>query len=459
MKKVFFSILAVILTLSLISCGPAATVTTTQTETETQTVTDTLTQEVTHTHTLTQQLTTQYGQYLKSDKLYNYYPDVDDETLATLVNGNNEFAFDLYRQLVSTQDGNLFYSPYSISLALAMTYAGANGQTKEQMADVLNFLLEDEELHAAFNKLNIEFDSRDETQGDINWEGYTLNIINAIWAQKDWDFMSEFLDVMAGNYDAGIRLLDFWGNRQEAVEIINAWISEQTEGKIEDILDESDIPLETIIVLTNAIYFSANWRIQFDQEDTYDDAFYLPDGSEITVPMMHQTDYFYYTVGDGYQSIDLKYDNGDLSMIAILPDADNFEDFESSLSSELVDEIIDSMEHDQVVLTMPRFDFESDFSLKEVLETMGMTDAFDDGKADFSGITEEAIWLSDVIHQATITVDEEGTEAAAASCVIAVLGMSEDPPEINLDHPFIFLIRDNVTGTILFAGRVMNPAT
>ncbi|MFA5604671.1 MAG: serpin family protein [Dehalococcoidales bacterium] len=202
MKKAIFSILAVILTLSLVSCGPAGTVTLTQTET--RTVTDTITQEVTQTQTET--IFERYGQLLKSDKAYNASPDVSDDILETLINGNNEFAFDLYKQIIAEEDGNLFYSPYSISLAFAMLYAGAAGETKEQMADVFHFDLDDEELNAAFNKLALELAGRG---ADEETDTFILNIANALWAQKGFDILPGFLDTLSENYDAGMRLLDY----------------------------------------------------------------------------------------------------------------------------------------------------------------------------------------------------------------------------------------------------------
>jgi serpin B len=454
MKKALFSIFAIILTLSLVSCGPAGTVTVTQTET--QTVTDTITEEVTQTQT--EIILEKYGQLLKSKKAYNSTPNVKDTALETLVNGNNEFAFDLYKQIIATQDGNLFYSPYSLSLASAMTYAGVKGQTKEQIADVFNFLLQDEELHAAFNRLAIELNSRDDLPDSSMWQGYTLNTINAIWGQKDYGFKSEYLDVMSENYDAGIRLLDFMLNNKEAIDIINNWIEEQTNGKIEEILTEDNISPLTRIVLTNVIYFRANWRCQFETGDTYNDTFYPLDGSEIAVPMMHQTDHFNYTGGDGYQAIELMYDKGDLSMLIFLPNADNFDDFESSVTADLLDGISADMEFQQVVLTMPKFDYSSYFTMKEILQIMGMTDAFDPETADFTGMTDYALWLDDAIHQACISVNEKGTEAVAASITVGVAGSSPEPPQMNINRPFIYLIRDNVTNTILFVGRVMNPA-
>jgi len=425
MKKFVFLLLSVVLVLSTVSCSQ----------------------------------TQVYGAEAKSDKAYDNSPEVSDTTLKTLIDGNNEFAFDLYKQLSADKEGNFFYSPYSISLALAMTYAGANGQTEEQMADVLHFLLADEELHEAFNKLAIELNSRNEVPEDSNMQGFELNIVNATWGQKDFEFMQAFLDVLAENYDAGIRLLDYESDPEACRQTINEWVSEQTNGKIEDLIPEGAIDEVTRLVLTNAIYFKAAWLHQFNEEYTYDDTFYLPDGSTVTVPMMHQTDRFSYVNGDDYTAIELLYDIYDMSMVIIMPDEGTFDDFESSLTSELVDSIIENMSSGEVNLTMPKFEFESDFNLNEALQAMGMTDAFSDN-ADFSGITDKAdLAISDVIHKAFVSVDEEGTEAAAATAVImSGTAMPIEIGDVNIDHSFIFLIRDIQTGTTLFIGRVINPA-
>ena len=425
MKKIIFSVLAVILVLSTVSCA------------QTQT----------------------YGAEAKSDKAYDNSPQVSDSVLETLVNGNNEFAFELYKQLSATKDGNFFYSPYSISLALAMTYAGANGQTEEQMADVLKFMLEDEELHAAFNKLAIELNSRNEVPENSEAQGFELNVVNATWGQRGFEFMQAFLDVLAENYDAGIRLLDYKTDPEACRQTINDWVYEQTNGRIEDLIPEGAIDEMTRLVLTNAIYFNAAWLHQFNEEYTYDDVFYLPDGSTVSVPMMHQTDRFSYVDADDYTAIELLYDIFNMSMVIIMPDEGTFDDFENSLNAQLVDSIIDSMTSGEVNLTMPKFEFDSEFNLNDALRAMGMTDAFSDN-ADFSGITDQAnLAISDVIHKAFVSVDEEGTEAAAATAVI--MRETSAPIEIrdvNIDHSFIFLIRDIETGTTLFIGRVINPA-
>jgi serpin B len=398
------------------------------------------------------------GEELKSDKPYDTSPDVSAIDLETLVEGNTEFALDLYQQLNQENDGNLFYSPYSISLALAMTYAGAEGETEQQMADVLHFILEDEDLHAAFNKLALELASRGEGAEGTDDEGFRLNIVNAIWGQQDYDFLSEFLDVLAENYDAGLRILDFVNNPEESRITINDWVSEQTEGRIKDLIKEGVITSLTRLVLTNAIYFNAAWQYPFDEENTYDDTFYLLDGSEITVEMMHQTEELGYTEGDGYQAVELKYDGGELSMIILLPEEGNFEAFESSLDAETLEEIIANIGTANVTLAMPKFEYDSEFSLKDALEAMGMTDAFS-MDADFSGMTGNTeLFIKDVVHKAFVSVDEAGTEAAAASAVVIDLkAVPGEPAEVTIDQPFIYLIQDIQTGSILFIGSVVNP--
>jgi serpin B len=444
MKKVVFTILAIILTLSLVSCGPAGTVTVTQTET--QTVTETQTHEVTQTKTETP--VEKYGQLLKSSKAYDSSPDVSDADIEILVNGNNEFAFDLYSQIISTEDGNLFYSPYSISMAFAMLYAGAEGETKEQMADVFHFDLDDEELHAAFNKLAIELASRGDDE-----DNFSLNIANAIWEQEGFNILPEFLDTLSENYDAGLRLLDFSEQVEEARQIINNWVSDRTEGRIDELIAEGDLDPSTLLVLTNAIYFKAEWFAPFFESQTHDADFTLLDGSTVTVSMMEQDMSFNCTEGSNYQAIELKYKGYDFSMVILLPGYGEFEEFEASLDAQKVNEIINNMDGDAVTLSMPKFNYDSDIRLEQILSDMGMPNAF--GAADFSGIADADLYITDAAHKAFISVDELGTEAAAASWV-AIAGLTSN--EFTMDRPFIYLIRDIETNTILFVGRVMNPA-
>ncbi len=399
---------------------------------------------------------------LKSDKPRITSPDIStaDETL--LVEGNSAFAFELYRALreseLTESDGNLFYSPHSISVALAMTYAGARGETAQQMADTLHFLLGQEKLHPAFNWLDAELTKRGEGAKGKDGEGFRLNVVNAIWGQKDYSFLSTFLDVLAENYGAGLRILDFITETEASRVAINKWVSDQTEGRIEDLIPQGAIDALTRLVLTNAIYFNAAWEHPFNKQLTADGPFYPLDGSQETVPMMKQTESFGYFRGQGFQAVELGYDGGELSMVILLPEAGQFQAFEEELNAQRVDDIIGGLQPIRLALTMPKFEFDSQFSLKDTLARMGMPLAFTDG-ADFSGMTgNRELFISDVIHKAFVAVDEAGTEAAAATAVIMGLTAVPEPPmEVSIDRPFVFLIRDIETGAILFVGRVLNP--
>ena len=397
------------------------------------------------------------AEVLQSEKPRITSPDVNQSDLAILVNGNSQFTFDLYQEL-GKEEGNLFYSPYSISLALAMTYAGARGETEQEMADTLHFILPQEQLHQAFNGLDIELSRRGEGAEGKDGEGFRLNIVNAIWGQRDYTFLSEFLDVLAENYGAGLRILDFIGKAEESRIAINNWVSEQTEGRIEDLIPRGLINVMTRLVLTNAIYFNAAWQYPFEKDVTEDGLFYLLDGGSVAVPMMRQTESFGYAEGDGYQAVELPYDGGELSMVVLLPDSDRFGAFEGSLDSQMVASIIANLEYRQVSLTMPRFEFESEFDLKAALSALGMPVAFTES-ADFSGMTgNRDLFIAGVVHKAFVSVDEDGTEAAAATAVVMeATAMPGEPVEVTLNHPFIFLIRDIETGAVLFVGRIINP--
>ena len=399
----------------------------------------------------------------QSQALRDTSPDVSQASLSQLTAGNTAFAFDLY-QALSAEDGNLFYSPYSISLALAMTYAGARGETEQQMANTLHFILSQDRLHSAFNGLDLELAGRGEGAEGTDEEGFRLNIINALWGQEDFEFLAEFLDLVAENYGAGLRLLDFVNAADDSRIVINDWVSEQTEGKIEDLIPEDVINNLTRLVLTNAIFFNAAWLHPFMESQTKDGAFHLLDGGEVTVPMMRQTAGFGLAKGDGYQAVELPYDGNELSMVILLPDTGQFGRFEDSLDADLVRTITEGLVPTRVDLTMPKFEFESDFSLVDTLSTMGMPVAFISSfgpctseMADFSGMTGSCeLFITEVVHKAFVSVDEAGTEAAAATAVVG--GPSSVPPSVTIDRPFVFLIRDIGTGAILFVGRVADPS-
>ncbi len=397
------------------------------------------------------------GEVIQSGKQRITSPEVDKSELTTLVSGNSVFAFDLY-QALRDEDGNSFYSPYSISLALAMTYAGARGETAQQMADTLHFTLTQDHLHPAFNSLDLKLSQRGKGAEGKDEGGFRLNIANAIWGQKDYHFLATFLDVLAENYGAGLRVLDFTKEPEESRIMINDWVSEETEGRIKDLLPSGSIDPLTRLVLTNAIYFNAAWQYPFEENATRDGLFHLLEGGEVSVPMMRQKKSLGYAESEGYQAVELPYDGRELSMVILLPQAGQFETFEKSLDAQQVDNIIKGLESTQVILTMPRFEFASRFRLGETLAAMGMPDAFS-GNADFSRITgNRDLFISDVVHKAFVSVGEAGTEASAATAVIMPTAA---PPgatvEVTIDRPFIFLIRDIETGAILFVGRVVNP--
>ena len=398
------------------------------------------------------------GAVIRSNKQRITSPQVSQTDQQALVDGNSAFAFSLYRSLKG-QSGNLLFSPFSISLALAMTYAGARGQTESQMANALHYTLPQDSLHPAFNALDLALLSRAQNPEDSKVAGFQLSIVNAIWGQKGYSFLSSYLDTLAQNYDAGLRILDFQKSPEPSRVTINDWVAEQTANRIKDLIPQGSINDLTRLVLTNAIYFKAAWLNQFNKDSTTDGVFHLDSGTTVTVPMMRQSERFNYAEGDGYQTVELPYVGRQLSMVILLPASGNFSTFESGLTAQKVDSILNSLENRQVNLVMPKFTFESSFGLKSALSSMGMPVAFADA-ADFSGMSgNKDLLIQDVVHKAFIAVDENGTEAAAATgVVVGITAMPANPVDVTIDRPFIFLIRDIPTGTVLFLGRVMNPA-
>lgn len=385
-------------------------------------------------------------------------PGATLDDVSEAARGNNEFAFDLYRQLRG-QDSNLFYSPYSITLALAMTYAGARGETAEEMAATLRYTLDQSRLHPAFNALDQALTSRGANAEGKDGEPFRLHIANALWGQQGFEFLPAFLDLLAENYGAGMRLVDFVKDAESARVTINDWVAEQTEDRIKDLIPPGAVDSLTRLVLTNAIYFNAAWAHRFEKQATIDGAFHLLDGSTVTVPLMREDMGVPYLAGDGFQAIELPYDGGELSMIILLPQEGKFAAFEESLDAEIVHDAIARMERQQVRLTLPRWKFESEMRLGDVLAAMGMPTAFTPD-ADFSGMDgKRDLFIGEVLHKAFVDVNEDGTEAAAATAVVMrVTSAPADPVSVTVDRPFVFLIRDIQTGAVLFVGRVLNPA-
>ena len=392
-------------------------------------------------------------------------PSPGSTDMAALSDGNSAFAFDLYRTLRG-REGNLFYSPHSISLALAMTHAGARGETERQMVEALRFTLPRDRIHPTFNALDQELASRGQGLQGEDGEGFRLSIVNAVWGQREHPFLEPFLDVLADSYGAGVRQADFREMPDESRLAINDWVAENTEDRIRDLIPPGVINSLTRMVLTNAIYFNASWTYPFHEADTRQYPFHLLNDTAVDVPMMRTSEDFGYAAGDGYQAVDLPYAGNELSMTVLLPDEGQFREFEESLDATLAERIIADLWFRRVTLDLPRFEFESQFRLGETLKSMGMSDAFDSAASDFSGMDgrsclagdPECLFIREVVHKAFVSVDEAGTEAAAATAVMMQAESAPpDPVSVTVDRPFIFLIRDRETGAILFVGQVEEP--
>jgi serpin B len=369
-----------------------------------------------------------------------------------LVAGNTRFAIELYNQL-RKEDGNLFFSPFSLSTALAMTYAGARGNTAAEMAQVLHFELAPERLHPAFAKLQQRLDvSEDEDAG------YRLHVANALWPQEGYAFLPEFFELCQTHYRAGLQSVDYARATEEARQTINRWVEQRTENKIKELLKPGILTRLTTLVLTNAIYFKGDWAAQFDKDKTHDAPFTRLDGKQVSIPLMNQTGEFGYLEDADIQVLELPYAGEALSMVVLLPrKPQGLPALEESLSARKLADWLSKLRPRTVRVALPRFKMTSEFQLNDVLQALGMRDAFIAGRADFSGMTgSRGLFIGAVVHQAFVDVNEEGTEAAAATAVVMLKGGL--PPAFRADHPFLFLIRDVRTGSILFFGRVMDPA-
>lgn len=390
-------------------------------------------------------------------------PSVPAADADALRDGNTAFAVDMYRSIASSPSfakQNVFYSPYSISSALAMTYAGARGNTATEMAKALHFTLPNERLHPAFDSLDLALASRAKggEQGDDD-KGFRLRVSNSIWGTPRMTFEKPFLDTLAVSYGAGMRLTDFAANPEAARAAINGWVDKETEDRIQELLPSGTIDSSTRLVLVNAIYFNAAWADHFDPNATKPGTFHAP-GGDVQAPMMNKHSEIRYGAGDGYRAVSLPYQGG-LSFVAVVPE--DVSKLESSLDGKGLAAIEASLSPTDVILSMPKFEIKgSTFSVRDQLTALGMPDAFSCGAADFSGMTKtESLCISDVLHQAFVKLDEAGTEAAAATAVVMVGSAAPvDPPkpvELTIDKPFVFYLKDDRTGAVLFMGRIENP--
>jgi len=386
---------------------------------------------------------------------------LNDSGIQAVTHANNRFAFDLYSRLAKKPayaGSNIFFSPFSISSALAITYEGAKGTTADEIRSVFYFPENDSLLREGFSGLNSGINTGDSR--------YSLRTANALWAEKTYPFLSGYTSTAERYYGGNTTNLDFIGQPDESRITINDWVEDKTEDKIKDLIPAGVINPMTRLVITNAIYFKGDWVRQFDKNLTTDADFRTDTGKTVRVPMMQRTDEaaeYLYAENDDVQMVSMPYDSNNgrgLSMIVLLPKGNNLTAVESSLNADTLSSLQHSATTRHVKVYFPKFTLETKYSLPETLGAMGMPTAFT-GAADFSGMDgTKTLYISDVIHQAFVDVNEEGTEAAAATAVmLGRAAVTTDPvPVFRADHPFIFLIQDNYTGSILFMGRVVNPA-
>jgi serpin B len=379
--------------------------------------------------------------------------------LNAVVLADTNFAFRLYHELVAGDEEELFFSPYSISTALSMAFAGARGETAAQMANVLGVGDDPNAWHAARNRLEL---SLADVSGVQPYQGealpLTLEPTNAIFGQSGYPFKDEFLDTLAANYGAGLQALDISSDPEAARLAINQWVADRTRDRIIELLKQGVIDDMTRAVLVNAIFFKGNWFRQFDPKETRPEPFHMLDGSVHDVETMHLADpKMDYASGDGWEALRLPYWGG-ASMLVILPKEGKFSAIERQVDADFLGALGADLSERQTTLSMPRWESESAVDLKGTLSDLGIVDLFDANRADLTGIADvEQLYVSHVAHQANITVDETGTEAAAATAVTVEAVSGAAPVTLTIDRPFIYLIRDDVTGEILFMGRVLNP--
>jgi serpin B len=369
-------------------------------------------------------------------------------TLENRIENNNDFAFKLYRQLKDSDD-NLIVSPHSISTCFGMAYAGARGNTESEIADVLCFNYPQAGFHTVLEALNDELNSR----ADID-----LRIANGSWGREEFIYLQAYLDTLAACYDATTDYLDFAGDPEGSRQIINQWVEDHTDGLITELLPYGCIDQNTYLVLANTVYFLAEWLHQFEPAMTIELPFTRLDDSQVDVDYMRGEEVMPHFVGDGFQAMAMPYKGEQVSMIMLLPDEGSYGAFENNLTAAGLDTIVDNLSNTYMTFNIPKFEFYSDFNLNETLQDMGIVDAFEPGAADFSGMdgtVDGAPWIDMVVHKAYITIDEYGTMAAAGTGMMMTLGSW---PSFRAERPFIFVIRDNPTGTILFMGRVLDPS-
>jgi serine protease inhibitor len=382
-----------------------------------------------------------------------------NEQMAPVENGQaadaaisiNSFALDMYRELASDK-GNVFFSPASISTALAMTWAGAKGTTAEETARVLHLGPDRNRVLADYHQLLKKLNAPDST--------HTLAVANRIWGQEDFPFRPQFTANIQHFFGGGFQSVDFRNAAEKERTMINQWVADHTSGKIQDLLPQGSIDKDTRLVLTNAVYFLGNWVFPFPEDRTSEEDFHKATGASVKTPTMKLTKNLAYYSNDSLAMVALPYKGRNLDFLIILPhEKDGLPELETALTATDLDTKIKDMKSQRVDVWLPRLEFSQSFSLNQKLQQLGMKQAFENGRADFSGMTDKAgLFITSVVHKSFLKVDEHGTEAAAATGIsIGVTSMPAPPIKFVADHPFLFLIRHKETGTILFLGRLENP--
>jgi serpin B len=382
---------------------------------------------------------------------------VQNSQTAVVVQGSNQFAFDLYARMRADK-GNLFFSPTSISTALAMALSGASGETAAQMAKALHFEVRKDQLDAAMRDMLATWKAKEKKQG------YQLSVANRLWAQTGQPFLPAYLAVTRTDYGAELARLDFAQHAEESRQAINHWIEDQTAGKIKDLILSAAQISGARLVLTNAVYFKGDWTDPFKKNLTKDEDFHLSAQQTVKAPLMHTRHHFRYAASDGLQVLELPYGDRSLSLIVLLPEKkDGLAKLEERLTLANWQQWTQNLSSQDVIVFLPRFKTTTQFEMNPLLQSLGITSAFNPQMADFSGMTGgRDFYVSAVLHKAYVDVNEEGTEAAAATGIImratAVrMPRPEEPPVFRADHPFVFAIRDNRNGAVLFIGRLADP--
>ncbi len=369
----------------------------------------------------------------------------------SLPTNNKDFVFDFYSKVAEQNpESNLFFSPLGISMAFSLAYEGAEGETARQMQQAFDFEKDDKKRGEMVAELLERLDGKDL---------YKLQVANALWVKDGYKINQSYLDTATTYYNSTVDNVDFVTN--DGVNKINGWVKQKTEGKIQDILPPDSTDDLTRMVITNAVYFKGKWALQFNQQKTTEELFWIDKDKSVEVMMMKQpADMFHYAETDDLQALEMYYVGGDISMLVLLPkDRDGINSLEKSLDMQKIDSINNMMERQPLTVHIPKFEFETEYGLVGLMKNLGIHDAFDKNNANFEGITDEQVYLEQAKHKAFVSVDEEGTEAAAVTALVvrATSGPPTPEHEFIADHPFVFVIQEKDTGEILFIGRLVNP--